>query len=206
MAAYPARTKEELVEILERVSDYSPLVKLFIEMEARTGLRYSDLSKLKFQDIMINGVPRESFPVIQSKAFHARMSGKANMDEATAKAKSRIVVHVNNELAELIRQLHIINGHNKLVFQSNHHHAKEGTAISSQYINRILKKVAGDMKLPFQLSTHSMRKSYAKLLIENGAGLNTIRDLLGHSDSKITDMYLKTFESELKEHATSISF
>ncbi|MGI3061617.1 tyrosine-type recombinase/integrase [Vibrio alginolyticus] len=204
--AYPIRNKGELLEIIDLLNAYNPLVVMFVEMEVRTGLRYSDISRLKFKDVMINGVARESFSVVQSKALNARLSSKSKMDRATAINKSRIVIHVNEQLADLIKQLYLVNGHNELIFQSTHHHAKKGSPISIQYINQALKKVAIDMKLPYQLSTHSLRKTFAKLLMDNGAGLNTLRDLLGHGDSKTTDNYIKTFESELKEHATSISF
>ncbi|HHF3138014.1 tyrosine-type recombinase/integrase [Vibrio alginolyticus] len=204
--AYPTRSKDELLEIIDRLNAYNPLVVMFVEMEVRTGLRYSDISRLKFKDVMINGVPRESFSVVQSKALNARLSSKSKMDRATAINKSRVVIHVNEQLADLIKQLYLVNGHNELMFQSTHHHAKKGSPISIQYINQTLKKVAIEMKLPYQLSTHSLRKTFAKLLMDNGAGLNTLRDLLGHGDSKTTDNYIKTFESELKEHATSISF
>ncbi|MCG6387544.1 tyrosine-type recombinase/integrase [Vibrio fluvialis] len=204
--AFPVRNREELREIIDRLDGYNPLIAMLIEFETRTGLRYSDIKALTFKDIMINGVPRTSFTVIQSKALHARMSGKAKMDRATAAQKSKITVHVNDQLADLINRIYITNGHNKVVFQSNHHHAKPGSAISIQYINKVLAKIAEEMRLPYQLSTHSLRKSFAKFLLESGAGLNVLRDLLGHGDSKTTDNYIKTFDDELKTFAVSVSF
>lgn len=204
--AFPVRNPEELREIMDRLDGLNPLIPMFIEFEALSGLRYSDISRLTFKDIMINGVPRESFSVVQSKSLHARMNGKAKMDYATAARKSKLTIHVNEQLADLIHRLYVANGHNKVVFQSNHHHAKPGSSISIQYINQMLAKVAAEMRLPYQLSTHSLRKSFAKFLMAKGAGLNVLRDLLGHGDSKTTDNYIKTFDDELKEFAVSVSF
>lgn len=204
MPSSPAQNRDELRKIIDMVDDINPLVSAMLEMEARTGLRYSDTSRLKFSDVMINGVVRESFVVVMSKSYNARL--KKGIKDAVAKEKSKITIHVSKDLAELIERIHDINGKHKLLFQSDHHLAGQGKAISIQYINRVLKKVAAELRLPYQLSTHSMRKTFAMLLEKNGAKLTDIRDLLGHSDAKITDHYLRGFIDEKKKFSDSIDF
>lgn len=203
MAAFPARDLDELEQIIRLMDDINPLISMMIEMEVRTGLRYCDISKLKFSDVMINGVIRSSFTVVQSKGFKGRMTrGKS---EKAAKEAARITIHVNAELEELIKRVYLHNGHNELMFQSNHHLAKKGNAISIQYINRAYKRIAMELRLPYQLSTHSMRKMYAMLLLEKKASLKVIKTALGHSNVAVTDHYLRTFHDEAKEYTTGIS-
>ncbi|MGU3814600.1 tyrosine-type recombinase/integrase [Vibrio diabolicus] len=203
MAAFPARDLDELEKIIRLMDDINPLISMMIEMEVRTGLRYCDISKLKFSDVMINGVIRSSFTIVQSKGFKGRMTrGKS---EKAAKEAARITIYVNAELEELIKRIYLHNGHNELMFQSNHHLAKKGNAISIQYINRAYKRIAMELRLPYQLSTHSMRKMYAMLLLEKKASLKVIKDALGHSSVAVTDHYLRTFHDEAKEYTTGIS-
>lgn len=200
----PVESIEELQQIIKMLHKRSPLAAMLIEFEARTGLRYSDTSRLTFKDIMVNGVPRARFNVIQSKSYKARLA--KGMVASTARKKSEITIHVNAQLSELIRRLFIINGHNKLAFQSNHHLAKEGEAITIQYVNRQLNQIAAELGLNYQLSTHSMRKSFTQFLITAGASLNILRDALGHSDARTTNHYISTFSGDLKKYTTEINF
>jgi integrase len=214
MASFPVRNLQELREVITRMDEISPLISKLIEFEARSGLRYVDLSKLQFSDLMINGTIRRSFDVVQSKPLNSRLkyierakaAGKSHMTIAQAKQKSKITIHVNDELEELIRKLYIINGAHKLVFQSTHHHAKEGKAISIQYINRVFKRIAVDMALPYELSTHSMRKSFAMMLLDKNASMKVIMESLGQSSLSATEHYINTFHDEKKEFTTDISF
>ncbi len=200
----PVTSKEELQTIIQMLHKRHPIASMMIEFEARTGLRYSDTSKLKFDDVMINGVPRARFDVIQSKALQSRLAKGIALKNA--REKSRITINANEQLKELIRQIYILNGHNKLLFQSNHHNAPDNTAISIQFINRQLKAIASELKLDYQLSTHSMRKSFTYMLMEGGASLNILRDALGHSDAKTTNHYISSIKSDLETHQTSINF
>lgn len=204
MATFPTRSISELETILEMTSKINPIISKYLEFEARTGLRYCDASRLSFNDLMINGTIRDSFTVIQSKGYKARI--KKGVDHKVAEANSKILIEVSDELKETIRTLMVINGSNELLFQSSHHHAKKGTAISIQAINQVLKKVAVELALPYQLSTHTFRKSFAKMLLDDGAKMIHVRDALGHSDISTTQIYCSTFDNEAGEYARNVSF
>lgn len=211
----PVQNIDELKAIIKRMDEISPLIAILIDFEARSGLRYVDLSKLTFDDLMINGTVRKSFTIVQSKAYNARMkpSLTAHLTEAEYKKRSRyareeskVTIHVNEGFEALIRRLYLINGANKLAFQSGHHSAKEGKAISIQYINRSLKKIAFDMGLPYPLSTHSMRKSFAMFLLNMGATVKVVKESLGQASIGSTEHYLKTFADETKDFTTRIDY
>ncbi len=213
--SFPVQNVDELREIIKRMDEINPLIAIMIDFEARTGLRYVDLSALTFNDLMINGVVRKSFTIVQSKPYNARMKpsltshltpAELKKREKYAKEASKLTVNVNAGLEALIERLYLVNGSNKLAFQSGHHFAKKGKAISIQYINRTLKKIAFDMKLPYPLSTHSLRKSFAMFLLNSGAPLTAVRDGLGQASVGSTEHYLKTFTSTAGEFVSQIDY
>lgn len=125
---------------------------------------------------------------------------------AVAKQKSKVTIGVSGELKELIMQIHDFNGNHKLMFQSRHHFAKPDKAISRSYINRALKRVGAEVGVNFDLSSHSMRKTFATLLMNNRVNSKTISKLLGHSSVAITDAYLHSCKNDEISAATSLQF
>ena len=202
--AFPVTNKRELQEILERMDSINPMIRLMLEFEARTGLRYSDASNVKFIDVMINGVVKSSFDVIQSKTYKKRIS--CGIDEKSAKTASKKTVYINDPLKKLIEEAMYFGDGNKLLFQSTHHLAKPDSPITIQYVNRVLKRIAVDMKLPYQLSTHSMRKTFAMMLIDNGASMAVVMKSLGQSSLSSTQHYVDTFLDSSKSYTDQIDF
>ena len=125
---------------------------------------------------------------------------------AEAKQKSKVTVGVSEGLKDLIMQIHELNGEHKLMFQSRHHHATPNKAISRSYINRALKRVGAEVGVNFDLSSHSMRKTFATLLMNNRANSKTISKLLGHSSVAITDAYLHSCKNDEIEAAIALNF
>tara|TARA_Y100000588_G_scaffold127589_1_gene139822 strand:+ start:8531 stop:9184 length:654 start_codon:yes stop_codon:yes gene_type:complete len=206
MASFPVRDKRELQTILAKVDQINPLISMMLEFEARSGLRNCDVRALKFSDVMINGIIKDSFDVVQQKSLRMRMNRPKNpMSEKAAKQASKITIHVNGEMKELIQQIYDHNSKHALMFQSNHHLAKNGNAISIRYVNDVLKRVAADLKLPYQLSTHSMRKTFAMMMLDGGASMKHLKEALGHSSIAVTDHYIRTFDDETKQFTTGIS-
>lgn len=203
--AYPVRNVNELISILKELDKINPLIRLMLELESRTGLRNIDARNLKWSTVMINGVIRESFTVIQSKGYSRRLTN--GMGDANARKAASLIIDVNQELKDVLDSIHDINGQKELLFQSSHHLAKPNTPISIQYVNRVLKKVALKLRLPYQLSTHSMRKSFTDMILSmEGANVGNAMELLGHADLSSTQRYVNTFHNTNKEFTSQISF
>lgn len=64
-------------------------------------------------------------------------------------------------------------------------------------VNKYLKRMCESNDLP-EITTYWARHSYANLLKESGESIDMIRELLGHSDVKTTESYLKRFDIGLK--------
>lgn len=63
--------------------------------------------------------------------------------------------------------------------------------------NKWLKKLCADCGIP-EMTTYWSRHTYASLLKDSGVSIEMIRELLGHSDMKTTEHYLKRFDLEKK--------
>jgi len=56
-------------------------------------------------------------------------------------------------------------------------------------INKALKKASSDAGITKQVSSHTLRHSFATHLLQNGVDIRTVKSQLGHSDVKTTEIY-----------------
>lgn len=95
-----------------------------------------------------------------------------------------IFPYLNNEMTPLIQ---------RKVYQ-------QLTKTINKYIQRITKK----LDIPHHVTTYSARHSFATVLKRSGANITLISDLLGHSDVKVTQNYLDSFENDQIQVQTDI--
>jgi len=157
-----------------------------LEVLYASGMRVSELVSLKISDIqtknndihlkpyiIVNGKgEKERLVVIHNKAIEAIQKYLKNLSEFT------------NEKNE------------KWLFPSKI--AKEGH-ITRQYFGKLLKKIAIDSNIdPSKLSPHKIRHSFATHLLNHGADLRVIQELLGHKDIGTTQIYTHVSNDQLK--------
>lgn len=172
---------KEIKSLLE--TDLSVLNKAIFELLYAAGLRVSELS-----NIQINNVDLASKFV--------RCVGKGS--------KERIVPIGNqacNALKNYIKERDFII--KKYGISSKYLFIKEnGKKLSRQdvylFINSIGKNIEKD------ISPHTIRHSFATHLLENGADLRVVQELLGHSDVSTTQLYTHISKKRLKEIYFSI--
>ena len=76
---------------------------------------------------------------------------------------------------------------------------KHGKPISRQAIFYIIKEYAKNSGIKKKVTPHTLRHTLATHLIENGADLRTVQEILGHSDISTTQIYTHVSRKWVKE-------
>lgn len=169
-------TTEEVKKLFDE--DMTCTEALILELLYGCGLRVSELVDLNINDINI----RSKF---------LRCFGKG--------AKERIVPVNNNTVRvlnkylkdrKLIIEQFSINSEKLLLHDNGHFYTR-------QDVWRFIKEYG--KKINKTISPHTMRHSFATHLLENGADLRVVQELLGHSDVSTTQLYTHISKKRLKE-------
>ena len=142
-----------------------------------TGLRRGELCNLHWQDVDIT----RRVVQIRSSATFKTKQGK------------RRVVALNNA-ACLLMQSRKEHSATDYVFTIN------GQRIHDDHASKLFKRAVRAAKLSDQrLHFHSLRHTFASLLVQNGASLFQVQALLGHTNPRITQVYAHLQPSEMHE-------
>lgn len=76
---------------------------------------------------------------------------------------------------------------------------KNGEKISRQMIFKILKNLANKAGITKEISPHTLRHSFASNLLNNGADLRVIQELLGHDNLETTEIYSHLQNKKIKD-------
>lgn len=68
----------------------------------------------------------------------------------------------------------------------------------TKQVNKYIKSISEKLKLNLKVTTYTARHSYATVLKRSGVGIEYISESLGHSDLKVTENYLDSFEDETR--------
>ena len=172
---------DELQNIFDSIELDTPLGirnRLIIELLYATGLRVSELVDLKLSDI--NTTSKE-----------IRVVGKGD--------KERIVFFGDYALKYLNMYLNnsrniLLNGKKEDILILN----KDGNPITSRGIELIIDKIVNDAALKHNISPHVIRHTFATDLLNNGADLKSVQELLGHSSLSTTQIYTHITNERLR--------
>lgn len=76
---------------------------------------------------------------------------------------------------------------------------KNGEKISRQMIFKMLKNLANKAGITKEISPHTLRHSFASNLLNNGADLRVIQELLGHENLETTEIYSHLQNKKIKD-------
>ena len=174
-------TEEEVDKLLDiDLNDaYDYRNKAMLETLYGTGIRVSELINIKISDIDF------------SECF-IRITGKGSKD--------RIVPF--NDICKDYLEKYINEYRNELLKKKDSEYVFINSLsgkISRQGFFKILKQICLKKGINKNVSPHLLRHSFATHLLNNGADLRIIQELLGHSDLSTTQIYTEVLNEKLKK-------
>jgi integrase/recombinase XerD len=172
---------QEIQKLLDSIETSMPLGRrdmAILELFYSSGLRLSELCHLRIE-------------MLDEKEGFIRVTGKGN--------KTRVVRVGSKALAAIADYL--ANERPALVNKKTSSHlfiSVRGTALSPDRIRQIVKQRAARAGIEQYIYPHLLRHSFATHLLEGGADLRVIQELLGHSDISTTQVYTHVDRQRLK--------
>ena len=172
---------EELDKIFSVCNSNNPTEErdtLIIELLYATGVRVSELVNIKIIDIN-----REEKLI--------KVLGKGN--------KERMVIYNNHTKKAL--DTYLKDGYNYFNKKSSEYLIlnKNGNKLSERYIREIINKKVSQASLDIKISPHTLRHTFATDILENGADLMTVKELLGHESLNTTSIYTHITNEQIKK-------
>lgn len=169
-------TIEEINNLLNQ--DLSKLHSVITELLYGCGLRVSELVNLKITDYDL-------------KSKFLECTGKGSKDRIVPLGK-KAVQAIKNFLPERDYLLKKFNLQTKFLLIN-----EKGKKVTRQEIYTFIHEQG--KKIHKSISPHTLRHSFATHLLENGADLRVVQELLGHSNVSTTQLYTHISKKRLKE-------
>lgn len=154
--------------------------KAILETLYSCGLRVSELVDLKFSNIFFN------------QGF-IRVIGKGNKERLVPLSPS-VEKEINLYVEGTRNHMKIQPGHEDFVFLN-----RRGRQLTRVMIFTIIKQLAEEIGLTKTVSPHTFRHSFATHLIEGGANLRAIQEMLGHESITTTEIYTHLNQEYIRE-------
>lgn len=167
---------QEIESILNQ--DLNSLQRVIVELLYGCGLRVSELANLKINDYDLNGK-------------YLQCTGKGSKERIVPLGAKAIeaIKNYQPERDFLMRNFGLST--KRLLID------EKGKLVNRQEIYTFIREQG--KKIHKTISPHTLRHSFATHLLENGADLRVVQELLGHSDVSTTQLYTHISKKRLKE-------
>jgi integrase/recombinase XerD len=153
--------------------------RAMLELLYATGIRVSELVSLNVSDV--------NLPM-----GYIRCAGKGSKERIVPLGS--LAIQSCQEYLELARG-RLVKDRDEPALFVNHH----GHRLTRQGFWKIVKKYAEDARIEKEITPHTLRHSFATHLLENGADLRSVQEMLGHADISTTQIYTHVTKGRLKE-------
>lgn len=152
--------------------------KAMLELLYATGIRVSELISLKLSDVNL-----------QMCFIICRDVGKERVIPFGSKARSALLQYVEQARGELVADTD-----SDILFMNC-----SGQPMSRQGFWKLIKFYAKKAGIVADITPHTLRHSFAAHLVENGADLKSVQEMLGHSDISTTQIYANMNHNHIRE-------
>lgn len=171
----------EVDRLLEQPSEKEPKGirdKAMLELLYATGIRVSELISLKIQDVNLS--------VGFIKCQTDKKERYVPIGNIAKSALKKYITHA--------RPVMLSSENDEILFVNCN-----GSALSRQGFWKIIKQYSKQAEISADITPHTIRHSFAAHLLENGADLKSIQEMLGHSDISSTQVYSHLVNSKIKD-------
>lgn len=174
-------TVEEVSLLLEQPNGLSPKEirdKAMLEMLYATGIRVSELISLKVQDVNLS-----------MNFLRCHDNNKDRIIPFTNETKEALENYLKNARPAICKN------DQDILFTNC-----QGAPMTRQGFWKIIKYYSAKAGIKKDITPHTIRHSFAMHLVNNGADLKSVQEMLGHSDISTTQIYMKSdANTKLKE-------
>ena len=174
-------TTDEVFALLEQPSGDSPKEirdKAMLELLYATGIRVSELINLETSDVNL-----------KTSSILCRDGSKSRTIPYGKKAKDALTRYLDGA-----REAIVDNKESTILFANC-----SGQKMSRQGFWKLIKHYAKKAGIESDITPHTLRHSFAAHLVENGADLRSVQEMLGHSDISTTQIYANMSHSHIRE-------
>lgn len=159
-------------------NDFSFRNRCILELLYSTGLRISELVSLKLENIVLD----EAFVKVMGKGSKERI---VPLNDVALDYLEKYIKEVRPRMLKGVTTDDL--------FLNNH-----GKGLTRQAVFKVIKKRAEEIHLKKSISPHTLRHSFATHLLQNGADIRFIQELLGHAELGTTEIYTHVANETLK--------
>ncbi len=174
-------TMNEVGTLLDQPSSDNPKEirdKAMLELLYATGIRVTELISLSLEDLNL-----------QMNYITCKDGSKERMIPFGPKARAALLRYI-----ESAREKMILDSESHILFVNC-----SGKAMSRQGFWKLIKHYAKKAGITADITPHTLRHSFAAHLVENGADLKSVQEMLGHSDISTTQIYANMNHNHLRE-------
>ena len=171
---------ERITKNINLSTDLGVRNQCMVEVLYGCGLRVSELIKLKISDINF----KEGFLKVEGKGQKVRYVPLAKYTSHLIKNYIENV-RINNKINKKYEDILFLNS--------------RGSSMSRVIVFIIIKELADRAGIRKNISPHTFRHSFATHMLQNGADLRFIQEMLGHSSITTTEIYTHLNTEELRD-------
>lgn len=180
-------TPDEMEQILNNIKIETPTGfrnKTILELLWATGMRVSELSGLNFENLNLE----------QNEITVFGKGAKERIVLVSDRAKTYLQRYISTVRPLIAKEYNPTTLDSDPVFINN-----TGFRLQNKTIRKAINDVVDSINLPKKVTPHMFRHSFATKLIENGADLRVVQELLGHASISNTQIYTHVSTQHLKD-------
>lgn len=190
-------TEEEINKIKEYIKGTN--MELLVLLDLATGLRQGELLALNWEDIDLSNKTLTVNKSVKEVYIYEDENNRhiETIFQVPKTQNSFRTISIPDVLISVLKKEKNKNG---LVF-----HNADGKPLRAKNVSYQWKKILADCNISHK-KFHSIRHTYASMLLKNGVDIETVAELMGHSAISITQIYLHSSNNQKQDAVNKLNY